>query len=91
MRDTDVQMGTTSLRASQPRLRRRPIGPAAELAAAADRTGPDVSHLIGFGILLTAALLIAIGSFATSARSAGASSAAEASAYATVATRGSRQ
>jgi hypothetical protein len=90
MRDAGTQMGTP-LRASQSKLRRRPIAPVVEAAAVAGRTAPDISHLIGFGILLTAALLIAIGSFATSARSAGASSAAEASAYATVATRGSRQ
>ena len=90
MRDAGVQMGTP-LRASQSKLRRRPIAPVAEAAAVAGRTAPDITHLIGFGILLTAALLIAVGSFANSARSGGAAPGAEANAYAPVAAPGPRQ
>jgi hypothetical protein len=58
----------------------------------AGRTGPDISHLIGFGILLTAALLVAIGSFGSPTRSGGARPAAEeAGAFATVDARGNRR
>jgi len=57
------------LRAAEPRLRRRPIGAASEHAGVVGRTAPDISHLVGFGILLSAALLIAIGSFGAPNRS----------------------
>src|SRR5258708_24392851 len=64
MRDAGVLV-RTHLRASEPRLRRRPIGQALEQpgSESAARQAPDITHLIGFGILLSAALLIAIGSF----------------------------
>ena len=65
--------------AAQPRSRMESAG----------RTGPDISHLIGFGILLTAALLIAIGSFGN--RSGGSGPAAEAGALAAVDSRAARR
>ena len=43
----------------------------------AARQAPDITHLIGFGILLCAALLIAIGSFGAPQRSGGASPATD--------------
>jgi hypothetical protein len=60
-------------------LRRRPIRAASGLADvdSSGRSGPDPSHLVGFGILLSAALLIAIGSFGAPTRSGGASAAME--------------
>jgi hypothetical protein len=90
MRDASAQMGN-SRKASQPGLRRRPIVQAAEPAAAAGKTESDISHLIGFGILLTAALLIAIGSFGTSTPSDGASATAEAGVYAPASSPGPRR
>jgi hypothetical protein len=62
MRDAGAQL-RSPLRASQPRLRRRPISQASEQpgSESAGRTAPDITHLIGFGILLSAALLIALG------------------------------
>ncbi len=67
------------LGASEPRLRRRPIRAASELADVdtSGRSGPDLTHLIGFGILLSAALLIAIGSFGAPTRSGDANAAME--------------
>jgi hypothetical protein len=43
----------------------------------AARQAPDITHVIGFGILLSAALLIAIGSFGAPLRSGGASPATD--------------
>ena len=63
MRDAGVQV-RSPLRISEVRLRRRPLSHASEQlrVESAARQAPDISHLIGFGILLIAALLIAIGS-----------------------------
>jgi hypothetical protein len=63
MRDAGVQV-RSPLRISDVRLRRRPLSHASEQlrVESAARQAPDISHLIGFGILLIAALLIAIGS-----------------------------
>lgn len=61
---------------TQPRLRRRQIGGASVGAVRVARNGP-AAHLIGLGILLSAALLIAIGSFSAPARSTAKSAAAE--------------
>ena len=63
MRNTGAH-SRSSLGASEPRLRRRPIRATSELGDvdSSGRSGPDLTHLIGFGILLRAALLIAIGS-----------------------------
>jgi hypothetical protein len=81
MRDAGVQ-GRASLKTTEVRLRRRPIRQVLEQPQSAARQGSDLTHLIGFGILLTAALLIAIGSFAGSKRASDAGPAAEASAFA---------
>jgi hypothetical protein len=79
MRDAGAQP-RSPLRASEPRLRRRPIGRASEQACgeSAARKAPDITHRIGFGILLIAALLIAIGSFGAPKRWGSASSGAQA-------------
>ena len=72
------------LRTSPARLRRRPISQVLEQQGShsAARKGPDISHVIGFGILLTAALFIAIGSFGVPTRSGGAIAATEAGSFA---------
>ena len=64
---------------TEPRLRRRQIASTSVGAERAARNGPDVTHLIGLGILLSAALLIAIGSFSAPARSTARSAATEGS------------
>ena len=79
MRDAGVQV-RSPLRISDIRLRRRPLSHASEQlrVESAARQAPDISHLIGFGILLIAALLIAIGSMGATHSSGGASPAADA-------------
>ena len=79
MRDAGVQVRSPS-RTSEIRLRRRPLSHASEQlrVESAARQAPDISHLIGFGILLIAALLIAIGSMGATQSSGGASPAADA-------------
>ena len=83
MRDVGVQ-GRAPLKSTEVRLRRRPISQVLEQPERAGRQGADLTHLIGLGILLTAALLIAIGSFAGSKHSIGAGQTSEASAFADV-------
>jgi hypothetical protein len=53
-----------------------------EQPESAGRQGSDLTHIIGLGILLTAALLIAIGSFAGSKRANNVGPISEASAFA---------
>src|SRR5258708_7914071 len=80
MRDAGAR-AHAPLRAPPARLRRRSSGPAPGQAAveSAARQAPDISHLIGFGILLSAALLIAIGALGASKASGDANRATEAS------------
>jgi hypothetical protein len=81
MRDVGVQ-GRASLKPTEVRLRRRPISQVLEQPQSAGRQGADLTHLIGLGILLSAALLIAIGSFAGSKRANNAGPTSAASAFA---------
>jgi hypothetical protein len=81
MRDVGVQ-GRVPLKPTDVRLRRRPLSHVLEQPQSAGRQGADLTHLIGLGILLSAALLIGIGSFAGSKRASDAGPASEASAFA---------
>ena len=62
MRDA-VAQGRAEIKAPQARLRRRTVKVSLEKLRAenSSRKAPDLTHIIGFGILLMAALLIAIG------------------------------
>jgi hypothetical protein len=63
MRDAGVQV-RSPLRASQTGVRRRVVGPALEelRAESAACNMADIPRIIGYGILLLAALLIVVGS-----------------------------
>ena len=62
MRDAGT-LGRGEIKTSQPRLRRRTVKVSLDelRVEGSGRNGADLSHIIGFGILLIAVLLILIG------------------------------